>query len=175
MASMDWLRRELREIGLVTLYFLGAFLLLLSLKKLILIEYQIELSIFGTAVISALVVAKVVVVLGKTSFGRGFASQPIVVNVFWRSLLYTAVVFGVTLLERLFDLYRESGDLEASLRGIFSGERTGHFLAMNVGVGLTLLAYNVFHEVDRHVGEGVLRAHFFGLRPSGADEGGESS
>lgn len=170
MASMEWVRHELREIGLVTIYFLASFLLLLSLKKLILLEYQIELTILGTAVISALVVAKVVVLLGKTSFGSGFDSLPLAVNVLWRSLVYTAVVFAVTLLERVFDLYRESGDLGEAFRGLFTGERTGHFLAMNVGIGLSLLTYNVFQEIDRHLGSGSLRQLFFGTGRPDDDE-----
>jgi len=166
MSAMQRVRHEVREVGLVTLYFLACFLLLLSLKKLVLEGYDIELTILGTAVVSALVVAKVVVLLGKTSFGSVFASQPIALHVVWRTLLYTAAVFAVTVAERLFDLHREEGGLAAALAKLWAGRDASHFLAMNIGVGLSLLVYNAFGEIDRHLGAGSLRRLFFSPRPS---------
>lgn len=168
MAASERIRHEIREIGLVTLYFFSFFLLFLWLKKLVLGQYDIELQILGTAVVSALVVAKVVVLLGKTSFGS-FASGRLALHVFWRSLLYTAVVFIATLAERLFDLYREKDELAAAVVALWSGRDADHFLAMNVCVGLSLLAYNAFAAIDRHLGEGSLRRLFFS--PGGAADG----
>ncbi len=160
----DRVCREVREIGLVTIYFLACFLLFLSLKKLVLAEYQLEITILGTAVISALVVAKVVVLLGKTSFGNTFESQRLALHVLWRTLLYTTAVFLVTLAERLFDLYREEGTLGAAMSKLWAGEKMDHFLAMNITIGLSLLVYNVYGEIDRHFGEGSLRRLFFSRR-----------
>ena len=170
MSATERLRREVREIGLVTLFFLICFLVFLSLKKLLLDEYDIEIHVLGTALMGALVVAKVVVVLGKTSFGSRFRSHRRFLHVVWRSLLYTAAVFAVTLAERLFDLYRKTGELGRALSKPWTGEDLDHFLAMNLGVGLSLLIYNVFAEIDRHMGEGSLRRLFFARRErSGAD------
>ena len=82
-------------------------------------------------------------------------------------------MFVVTLLERLFDLYRESRDLPDALAKAWSGEHADHFLAMNIAVGLTLLVYKVYGEIDRHLGEGALRKLFFGpalpQEPAGSD------
>lgn len=170
MAAMERIRHELREIGLVTLYFLACFLLFLSLKKLVLEQYEVELTILGTALISALVVAKVVVLLGKTSFGNRFDSQRLIVHVVWRSLAYTAAVFVVTLAEHLFDGYREEGDLGAALDTLWAGRDADHFLAMNLAVGLSLLGYNVYAAIDRELGEGSLRRLLFSPARSSASE-----
>jgi hypothetical protein len=152
---------ELREIGLVSLYFLTCFLLFLSLKKLILAEYGIEVWVFHTALIGALVVAKVVVLLDKTSFGDRHRSGRVVFHVLWRSLAYTAVVFVVSGAERLFELYRETEKLPEALSQLWAGKDFHHFLAMNLGVALSFLLYNSFSEIDRRLGEGGLRKFFF--------------
>ncbi len=161
MTAGERIRHEVREIGLVTLYFLACFLFFLGLKKLFLEEYSLEVTVFSTAVIGALVVAKVVVLLGNTSFGNRFHSGRLIVHVFWRSLVYTAVVFVVSLAERLFDLYRETSDLSALISKLWAGRDFDHFLAMNLCVGLSFLAYNSFSEIDRKLGEGGLRKLFF--------------
>lgn len=151
------IKEELREIGLVTLYFLSCYLVFLLLKKLLLEQYHVEITVFHTAVIGALVTAKVVVLLDKTSFGNGFRSAPVIAHVLWRSVSYTAVVFMVTLIERLFELYRENSDLSAAVAGLWAGRDFQHFLAMNLGVAISFLIYNTFAEIDRHLGEGGLR------------------
>jgi hypothetical protein len=109
------IRKELREIGLVTVYFLACFLFFLTLEKLLLERYDPRITVFHTAVIGALVVAKVVVLLEKTSFGDRFRENRRFVHLLWRSLGYTAVVFVVTLGERWFDLYREHGEPPSAL------------------------------------------------------------
>ena len=164
MSATERIRGEIREIGLVTLFFLVCFLFFLSIKKLLLDEYEIELAILGTAVIGALVVAKVVLILGKTRYGNRFESERLIVHVIWRSLVYTAIVCAVTHAERLFELYRQLGDLPAALAGLWGGEDVYQFVAMNLGVGVSLLLYNFFSEIDRHLGEGVLRKLFFARR-----------
>jgi hypothetical protein len=155
------IRQELREIGLVTIYFLACFLFFLTLKKLLLEQYDLKITVFRTAVIGALVVAKVVVLLEKTSFGDRFRSGRLIVHMLWRSLGYTAAVFVVTLGERLFDLYREKGELPAALSEMWAGKDFHHFLAMNLCVGVSFLVYHGFTEIDRHLGEGGLRRLFF--------------
>lgn len=161
MTTGERIRHEIREIGLTTLYFLSCFLLFLSLKKLFLEEYHVEISVLHTAVIGALVVAKVVVLLEKTSVGSRFRSARLFIHVLYRSLLYTTAVFVVSVTERLFDLYRETGALPAALSQTWAGRDFPHFLAMNVCVGISFLIYNSFAEIDRHLGEGGLRRLFF--------------
>lgn len=53
MSIAERVRREVRESGLVTVFFLSWFLFFLSLKKLVLTEYQIGVGVVGTAVIGA--------------------------------------------------------------------------------------------------------------------------
>jgi hypothetical protein len=80
VSIVERVRHELREIGLVTVFFLLWFLTFLTLKKLVLAHYEIGVAVLGTAAISALVVAKVVVILDKTPMARGFRSSFVVFN-----------------------------------------------------------------------------------------------
>jgi hypothetical protein len=75
----------------------------LTLKKLLLEQYHISIYVFHAAVIGALVVAKVVVLLEKTSFGNRFQAGSLIAHATWRSLVYTAVVFAVSLAEHLVE------------------------------------------------------------------------
>lgn len=161
MSVMERVRHEIREVGLVTLYFLACFLFFLTLKKLILLEYEVRMTVVGTAVIAALVVAKVVILLNQTFFGDLFRTHSVALHALWRSLLYTLAVFLVTLAERTFELYRAHGSLDEALAKVWAGEDLGHFLAMNMTVGLSLVVYNVFSEIDAHFGEGSLRRFLF--------------
>jgi hypothetical protein len=89
-------KQEAQEIGLVTLYFLFCFSVVLALKKLLLASYDIEVYVLSTVVISALIVAKVVVVLDKTRAGTRFETTHVLgLAALYKTLVYTAVTAGI--------------------------------------------------------------------------------
>ena len=149
--------KELKEIGLVTGYFFVCFLLILTLKKLLLAQYRIEFYALHTAIISALIVAKVVVILGKTPLGGLFDSKSFVFRVLWRTSIYTLIVFLITLLEHLIEFYQEKGSLALACVELWEKSNFAHFIALNMCVGLSLLLYNTYEEVDKYFGAGTLR------------------
>lgn len=167
MSIGERVRHEVREIGLVTLYFLVCFGTFLTLKKLILEEYQVSIYVFHATVIGALVVAKVVVLLDKTSFGNRFQHASLIAHAIWRSLLYTAVVFVVTLAEHLIDAYLDKGDVGAALAAFLGTKDFDHLLAMNLAVALSFLLYNTFSEMDRRLGPGSIRRLLFSSHATG--------
>jgi hypothetical protein len=77
----------LREIRFVAIFFLVCFGIFLTLKKLLLEQYHISVYVLHAAVIGALVVAKVVVLLEKTSFGNRFQHGSLIAHAMWRSLV----------------------------------------------------------------------------------------
>lgn len=161
MSMGERVRHELREIGLVTVYFLVCFGIFLTLKKLLLEEYHVSVYVFHAAVIGALVVAKVVVLLEKTSFGNRFRHGSLIAHAMWRSLVYTAVVFVVTLAEHLVEAYLDQGDLEPAVAGLWASKDFDHLLAANLCVALSFLLYNTFTELDRRLGRGSIRRLLF--------------
>jgi hypothetical protein len=164
MALRERLRHEIREIGIVTLYFLVCFGIFLSLKKLLLEQYHVSIYVFHAAVIGALVVAKVVVVLEKTSFGGRFRDARLITHVIWRSLTYTAAVFVVSLAEQLGEVYLEKGSLHMAVSELWASKDFDHFLAFNLCVALSFLFYNTARELDRRLGAGSIRRLLFSKR-----------
>ena len=66
---MSWVKHELKEVGLVTLYFLSCFGIILTLRKLFLADYQIKVYALSAAVVGALMAAKIALLLGHTRAG----------------------------------------------------------------------------------------------------------
>jgi hypothetical protein len=157
MSNGERVCHELREIGLVTLYFLVCFGVFLTLKKLLLEQYHVSIYVFHAALIGALVVAKVVVLLEKTSFGNRFQNGSLIAHAMWRSLVYTAVVFVVSLAEHLVEAYLDKADLEMALSELWASKDFDHLLAANLCVALSFLLYNTFTEMDRRLGRGSIR------------------
>jgi hypothetical protein len=150
--------RELKAVGFVTLYFLFCFGIILTLKKLFLEDYRIEFYALTTAVVSALLAAKIVVTLDHTRAGTRFdASRTLIVAVSYKTLIYGAVAFGVLLAERLFHAYRAADGLAAALTDTWARRDRNVILAKVICVGLTFAGYHLYNGIDRRLGEGALR------------------
>ena len=158
---MSWLaavKHELKEVGLVTLYFLFCFGIILTLKKLFLADYQIEFHALSAAVIGALVAAKVVVVMDHARAGTRFdASHPLAVTVAYKTLVYGAAGAVVVFAEELFHAYRATGGLEVAFADLWAHLDKNVILAKVICVTLAFAGYHFYAAVDRRLGEGTLR------------------
>lgn len=149
---------ELKAVGLVTLYFLFCFGIILTLKKLFLADYRIEFYALSAATVSALVAAKIVVTLDHTRAGTRFdASRALVTAVSYKTLVYGAVAFGVLFAERLFHTYRATGGLGGAIEDVWAHLDRNVILAKVICVGLTFAGYHLYTGIDRRLGEGTLR------------------
>jgi len=98
------IEREAKAVGLVTLYFLFCFGIILTLKKLFLADYHIKSYALSTTVVSALIAAKIVVTLDHTRAGtRLDTRRALIAAVAYKTLIYGAVAFGVLLAEGFVD------------------------------------------------------------------------
>ncbi|MGH7333837.1 MAG: hypothetical protein ACREKS_14070 [Candidatus Rokuibacteriota bacterium] len=150
--------RELKAVGFVTLYFLFCFGIILTLKKLFLADYRVEVYALSTAVVSALVAAKVVVALDHTRAGTRFdASRALLIAVSYKTLIYGAVAFGVVFAEKLFHAYGATGELEAAMADVWTHRDRNVIFAKVICVGLTFAGYHLYTAIDRRLGEGALR------------------
>jgi hypothetical protein len=152
-----WLKREAVEVGLVTLYFLGCFLVAVALAKLVLAQHQVEFRGLTEAVITALVLAKVVVVMDKTRAGTRFdARVPVAVAAAYKSLLYFAATFGVLFAEKVFHAYREHDGLGTAVVAVWTNRNREVILVKSLCIGLALIGYHLYAGVDRRLGKGIL-------------------
>ena len=151
-------KHEFKEVGLVTLYFLFCFGIILTLKKLFLADYQIEFHALSAAVIGALVAAKVVVVMDHARAGTRFdASRPLAATVAYKTLVYGAAGAVVLFAEELFHAYRATGGLEVAFAELWTHLDKNVILAKVICVTLAFAGYHFYAEIDRRLGEGTLR------------------
>ncbi len=158
MKLLSTLKHETEEIGMVALYFFFCFGVLLTLKKLLLADYRIEVDAVSTAAISALIAAKIVVVLDQTHAGNRFdARLPLGLAAFYKTLVYMLATFIVLFLEKLFHAYRESGVFTQAVLDVWAHRNLNLMLAKLICIGLTFFVYHLYAGLDRRLGEGTLR------------------
>lgn len=158
MSRLSALKHELKEIAWVTLYFFFCFGVLLTLKKLLLAEYQVEVSTVSTAAISALIVAKIVIVLDKTPAGKRFDAR---LSIGWaalyKTLVYLFATFLVLFFEKLFHAYREHGMLGQAFEAVWRHKDWNLIQVKLLCIGLAFFVYHLYAGLDRRLGEGKLR------------------
>ena len=151
------LKQELKTLGLVFLYFATWLLALLLIKQLVLAEYHIRFPGVSTALVGALVLSKVVMILGYVPLGQWLQRRPAWVDVLVRTILYSLGVFVVLLLEKAFEGRHEYGGFDASLAALFDHADLYHVWLNLIVVSGALLIYNILAVINRHLGEGGVR------------------
>src|SRR5262245_48807746 len=160
MSFQQKLVNEMREVALTTLYFAVCFGVLVALKRLYLAEYQIRFRGLSLAVVSALIVAKVVLVMEHVTLGQWVRSHAAGLGVILRTLLYTLGVAVALLLEKGFEARHEHGGFGASVIWVFKHRDMHHVWADTIVVGCALLGFNTLGAMRRHLGEGQLHRVF---------------
>ena len=154
-------RKELREVGTVFVYFAIGFLLILLLRKALLEQYDIQVSGVSRALIGALIVSKVVVILGHTRAATVFDRQPLGLHVIAGSAIYTAGVALILLLEHAFEIRGEAGGFGPALAAVFRDQQPDHFLATLIVVFVIFLGYLTLVSLTERLGEEHPFAIFF--------------
>ena len=160
MSIQDKLKHELKAVILVTLFFAAWLGVFMALKVIILEDYQIRFKDFSMVLIGALVLAKVVLILEHVSLGAWLRSQPVLVNVILRTLLYAVGTLVVMLLEKAFESRHEQGGFGSALMNVFQHRDMPHVLANAICVSGALLFYNLLSSLNRHLGTGGLARVF---------------
>jgi len=132
-------------------------------------EYGIDLSGFAFALIGALIVAKVVLVLDPVLLGRWVGRHPAFVDVLLRTFLYGLGVTLVLVLEQAFDGRHDYGGFAASLTHVAQHVDIYHVWIDSIVISLSLLVFNVFAVIRRHLGTGGLARLLLSPRPTSDD------
>lgn len=170
MRFVHWLGHELRSLAGITLFFLAWFIVIMTLKDLLLAQYGIAFSGLSVALVGALVTAKIVIVLEKVRLAW-LSSLPAAVDVAARTVLYTFATLLLLLAERAFEARGEHGGFLASAAVIFENRDIHRVWATAIGVGLAFLTYNAFAVLRRELGGRRLAAMYIG-RPERAGGSG---
>jgi hypothetical protein len=111
------------------------------------------------ALVGALVLAKVVLILDHVPLGTWLQSRPAWVDVLVRTVLYTAGVFVVMIVERSFEGRSEHGGFSAAMAAMFAEADAAHVLVNTICAAGALFGYNVLAVIREFLGPGgVARA-----------------
>jgi hypothetical protein len=148
------------------LYWLIAIYLALMLsafawyRRLELSESGIAYVHYGSAIISALILAKVILIGQALHLGKRFESSHLILSVLFKSAIFAVFVAIFGLLEHLVEglVHRESWDQIA--HGLVRSGKT-EMLARTVMAFVILIPFFAFWETDRVLGDHTLFKLFF--------------
>ncbi|MCE0498739.1 MAG: hypothetical protein LV481_12410 [Methylacidiphilales bacterium] len=161
MKTIQWLKKEVKELAVLFLYFAFYFGIFIALKKLILAHYHISFYGFGAAMVGALIAAKAVLVIESTPLSKPFHSSAPFLKILYDTLLFTALALVFLYLEKGLELAHKEGTFRLAFLTAGPGDDWYQFCAMVGWAGLSFLNYAVFAAISRHLGPGELwRLHF---------------
>jgi hypothetical protein len=155
--------KEIKIVARTTAYFATVYILLMVMKTLNLKDYNIEFSGMSQAILGSLVMAKVVILMEYISLGSWVQRQPAIVDVFLRTLLYTAGVLVVIVLEKAFENSVEAGGYFNAISYVFTHRDIYHVWATTIGSAASIFVYNSFSVVQRVMGKNGLAKLFFSI------------
>jgi len=156
---------ELEELAGIFLYLAFFFCAVTTYKMLLLNEFHASYFNYTTALINALVIAKVILIGEYAHLGKKHESKPLLVSSIDKAVLFTLLVFAFHLVEEVIKrAYHGEG-----MAGAFHPARIDDLLASSVIVFCTFIPLFAFRELGRVLGEEKFRALFFQTRASKSD------
>jgi hypothetical protein len=153
---------EIKTIARTASYFAIVFILMMVMKTLYLKDYNIDFSGMSQAIIGALIMSKVIILMELISLGPRVQRQPPIVDVILRTLLYTAGVLIVIVLEKAFEKRHEASNYGDAISYVFSHRDIYHVWASTIGAAGSIFVYNAFSVVQRMLGKkGLVNLFFF--------------
>jgi hypothetical protein len=157
----EWLYREFVAAWPVFIFFLVGFLLLLSIIKLVLADFSIEVTAFSKAVVGALFAAKAVLVLDETPLARHLEQYRRISAVAVKTFIYGAITLLLGFLERLLEARHRVHTLAAAADYVVAHANMYRLFAWALGISLVFAIYFALFEIDEFLGKGALWTLFF--------------
>ncbi len=161
---MKILKKIFEEIKVVlrtATYFAIVFILMMVMKKLYLEDYDIEFTGLSQAIIGALVMSKVIILMELITLGSWVQRHPPIVDVVLRTLLYSAAVAIVVILEKAFEDRHKAGSFGDAIPYVLNHRDIYHVWATTIGAAGSIFVYNSFSILQRTLGKNGLAKLFF--------------
>ena len=131
------------------------------MKTLYLRDYNIEFNGISQALLGALVLSKVVILMEYITLGNRIQRQPAIVDATLRTILYTAGILIVIVLEKAFEKRHEAVGFIKAISYVFNDRDIYHVWATTIGSAVSIFIYNAFSVVQRVLGKNGLAKLFF--------------
>jgi hypothetical protein len=144
-----------------TLYFLISFNVISLTTRLLHYDKWFDLTSIVIASTTALVVAKVVLVVDRVRIIDKFRGAPLIQPILYKAVFYSLVVLVVRFLERWVDFAIDAGGVWTGLQVLMAQLAWHRFIAVHVWIFICFLVYVAATEVNSLMGEGQLFRLFF--------------
>jgi len=128
---------------------------------MILSQYKVEFSGISMALISALILAKVALVVDHIPLSRWTRERSPIYFVIFRTLFNIVGVFIVLLLEHAFESRHEYRNFGSALINVFQHRDVYHMWASVTVVSIAVFWFNVLFVLRKYLGEKKLSQLFF--------------
>jgi len=146
------MKKVLHEIIIIArtaTYFALFFIFMIVMKKLTLEDYDIEFTGLSQALIGALIMSKVILLMQMISLGAWVQDQPPIVDTILRTLLYSAGVLVVVMLEKAFEARHEVKGFSNALTHVLDHRDVYHVWANTLGAAVSIFFVNGFAVMQR--------------------------
>lgn len=154
-------KNEFHEVLPPTIFFLITFHIVLIDRALMLREYGLRLSSVAGAVVTALLVAKVVLIADKLPFINRFPEKPLIYNVVWKTIIYVTASLFVHYLEHLIPLWWRSEEFRRANEELWHEIIWPHFWAIQLWLTVLIFVYCASRELIRIIGRDRITQIFF--------------
>ena len=140
---------EFEEVAILTAYLAFFFCALATYSMLLLGKFHISYFAYGTAIINALVIAKVILIGDALHAGTKYEGKALLYSAIWKAFVFGLLVFAFHLLEEMIKQLIHGKDA----LGAFHEIRLDDLLSRTVIIFCTFIPLFVFRELKRVMGE----------------------
>jgi len=153
---------EFEELAWISLYLAFFFCSIATYKMLLLNEFHLSYFNYGTALINALVIAKVILIGEYARLGKRNESKPLLLSAVNKAILFSVLVFAFHIVEEVIKRLVHG----EKVAGAFRNARLDDLLGRTLILLCTFIPFFAFRELSRVLGENKFRELF--LQPRAA-------
>jgi hypothetical protein len=173
--AWDWLKKEIREILPIWIFFFFALGLLSLTVSAVLGQYQLKLSHPHEYVIGSLIIAKAVVLVDAFMDKDRLRGRPLIYPTLWNTSLYFLGALAFNRIEELLKMMRRQHLLfPQALRETINGLSEPRYWAVMAWLIALIAVFCAFRELSAAIGPDRFKEMFFGKgsgirrRPAGS-------
>ena len=157
--------REIREAIPAVIFFLFLFHMIALTRAVIVSDFSITALRATVATVSALIVAKSILIVDKLPISRLFVGR-LVFNALWRTLLFGVVALLFRVIEELIPLIAKHQGLVTATAHLYDEVSWSHFWVFQMWLFGALFFYCIAWELVRALGAEKVKAMLWGPKVS---------
>ena len=157
-------KAEFSQLFLITIYLTILFGALTTYKRFLLANHGIDFAEYGYSLISAWVMAKVLMIGNAFRIGSRFNDRPLIIPALYKAICFSLLVLALTVVEKLIRGWW-AGKSTSTILEACAGPEKWAILARVMMLFFVLIPFFFFWETNRVLGGDLLRKLFFKPAP----------